>query len=147
MSEDIAKPSTKELADREAIEMARSLTASALPFAGVLIGRFNKMIEGLRRGEDSDALAGLGDSAKDLEQFLTFIVLVAEILENTSPGTFQQLTTFRERLLGAIEGLHPALADLDLVEVADTLEQDVVQSLSSYQEEIHSDLTAALLAA
>ncbi|GEM_PF-3980993 len=137
---------TPEDASTDSMALARSAADNALAFAELLAGRLATLADAFRAGDDQDALLRLGESADDLEHFLTFIVLVAEIIETSSPSIFADLHRYRGQLMTTLEGLQPALGDLDLVEVADTLEHDLVASLADYRE-LNTPVLDALQAA
>lgn len=132
--------------ERTPIEIARSAATTAAPYALQLAHQFSAMADQLRVGEDAKALAELGTSAADLEHFMTFLVFASEMLEHSAPDTSAEIESYRKKLLTIISGLEPALADLDLVEVADTLEHDVASSLTAY-EALHPAVENALRAA
>lgn len=130
----------------EPLVIARSAAERAAQFAELLAVRFGDIANALRNGEDAPALNTLGESTEDLEQFLTFLVIATELIE---PSDMAVATTMREyhgRLLSILRTLGPALNDLDLVEVADTLEHDVVTSLNAYRE-LDDGVQSALRAA
>ena len=142
----VAPDSTDSSAEVDSMALARSAADNALAFAEHLAQRFSTMAESFRAGDDSNALTRLGESADDLEHFLTFLVLIAEMVEDTSPQTFHALRSYRDQLMSTLEGLQPALGDLDLVEVADTIEHDLVLSLVEYRQ-LSSPVQEALEAA
>ncbi|MEE9384446.1 MAG: hypothetical protein V3V08_13665 [Nannocystaceae bacterium] len=128
------------------LKIAQSAAENAAAFADLLATRLADVAGALRNGEDAPALNTLGESTDDLEQFLTFLVLTSEMLDKCSPATSTGLRDYRERLMKVLETLGPALQDMDLVEVADTLEHDVVSSLGEYRDlddQVQSALRAA----
>lgn len=132
--------------ERNAIDIARSAAESAAPYAELLANNFTGMAELLRNGEDSEALTALGKGAEDLEHFMTFLVMVGDMIEGSAPDTSANVETYRKRLLNVFGTLEPALNELDLVEVADTLEHDLANSLNQYKD-LHPSVEVALKAA
>lgn len=132
--------------DQTQIEAAREAVACALPFAEFLAGRFIALVDQLRQGNDGPALAGIGESTEELHHFLQYLILVGEVAEgrNTTVGT--KVADYRKSLTNTIQSLEPALHGLDLVEVADTLELDIVRSIEAYGD-IHQPLCEVLAAA
>ena len=118
-------------ADPETHAAAREAHASAIEFSAYLAGRLTKLSDALRRGEDGPALMGLGESAEHLEDFLTYLFLISDSIE-ADESLKAQLVDYRTRLAQVVAALEPALDGMDLVEVADTLELDVVSSLEDY---------------
>jgi hypothetical protein len=131
---------------REIVLAALAATTSAVPFAQLIERRLSSQVEKLRLGDDGAALNELGDTTRDIGEFLTYLVLMSDCIGEISPDVHQTILDYRLRIMGALASLNPALGDLDLVEVADTIEQDVVGALSAYPT-LHSELVAALEAA
>lgn len=146
MSEQPPNPSSTPPTAEDPTAVALSAANSALPFAELLVNRFSAMSEDLRSGNDSEALTRLSDSAQDLEDFLTYCVLISEIIAKDETKLVSEIGAYRDRLVKAVDALNPALSDLDFVEVADTLEQDVVASLVDYRS-IHESIVRTLEAA
>ncbi|MBK6916412.1 MAG: hypothetical protein IPH07_03330 [Deltaproteobacteria bacterium] len=121
---------------------AQRAAAGALPYADLLAGRMAEIATALRDGRDQAALAALGDSTDDLEHFLRFLLLIQDSVGERSPDQSLAVRDYHEHILGILEGLQPALGHADLVEVADTLEDDLAPSLRSYR-----DLDAAVQSA
>lgn len=120
--------------DDDVILVARRAAGSALPFADVLAKRYLDIATTMRDGADGPALDQLGASTDELEHFLAFLVLIQDVVARTDPNGAVLVRDYHERILGIIEGLQPALGFADLVEVADTLEDDLVPSLRDYRE-------------
>jgi hypothetical protein len=126
--------------------IARRAASTALPFADLLAGKYREIALALRDGHDQDALGALGESTDELEHFLAFLVLIQDIVGQNDPNGAIAVRDYHERIVGIIEGLQPALGFADLVEVADTLEDDLVPSLRDYRE-LDTAVQSALLAA
>ena len=120
--------------DDDVILVARRAAGSALPFADVLARGYLDIANALRDGADKKALEDLGASTEELEHFLAFLVLIQDVVGAKDPEGAVAVRDYHERILGIIEGLQPALGFADLVEVADTLEDDLVPSLRDYRE-------------
>ncbi len=131
---------------REHLAAARQAVDCALPFAEFLAGRFTHLADRLRRGDDGPALLGIGESTDELHSFLEYLILVGEVAQGRDPALGSQVSDYRRQLTQTISTLEPALDGLDLVEVADTLELDVVRSIEAYGQ-IHEPLREALAAA
>lgn len=114
--------------------IAQRAAGSALPFAELLAGHYTKIAFALRDGRDREALDDLGASTDELEHFLAFLVLIQDVVGSKDPKGAVLVRDYHEHILGIIEGLQPALGSADLVEVADTLEDDLVPSLRDYRE-------------
>jgi hypothetical protein len=123
---------------RDIFVAALAATTSAIPFA--------QLLERLRMGDDGAALNDLGDTTREIGEFLTYLVLMSDCIGELSPDVHQHILDYRMRIMSALASLNPALGDLDLVEVADTIEQDVVGALGAYPN-LHTELVAALQAA
>ncbi len=136
----ITSPNSQHLA------AAREAVACALPFPEFLANRFVQLADKLRRGDDAPALLGIGESTEELHHFLEYLILVGEVAHDHDPTLGSQVAAYRSGLTNTIQALEPALGGLDLVEVADTLELDVVRSIEAYAE-IHEPLREALAAA
>jgi hypothetical protein len=119
----------------DAPESGRALAVSAAsvawPFAEQIAHRCASIVHGLRAGLDEDALDALTLTTVDLEHFLTFLVLLDEWVTGEG-GLRGQLLAYRQRVLGVVESIQPALGEIDLVEVADALESDLIPSLRDY---------------
>ena len=126
----------------EQIQAANEATVTALPFAEYLASRLNDIADGLRRGGDAPALSSLGESTSELNDFMTYLSLVSELVDGT-PELEEQLTSYTKGLAEQLQSLEEPLANLDLVEVADTLELDLVRNLEAYPS-LHQSLTAHL---
>lgn len=122
------------MSDDDVILVARRAAGSALPFADVLAQGYLDIANALRDGADKKALEELGASTEELEHFLAFLVLIQDVVAAKDPDGAVAVRDYHERILGIIEGLQPALGFADLVEVADTLEDDLVPSLRDYRE-------------
>ncbi len=126
--------------------IAQRAAGSALPFAELLAGKYLDIALALRDGRDHEALDALGASTDELHHFLAFLVLIRDVVGTNDPEGAVAVRDYHERILGVIEGLQPALGFADLVEVADTLEDDLVPSLRDYRE-LDTTVQSALLAA
>jgi hypothetical protein len=134
------------MSDDDQTTIARRAATGALPFADLLAGKYVDIAGALRDGHDGDALDALGASTEELEHFLAFLVLIQDIVAQRDPNGAVLVRDYHERILGIIEGLQPALGFADLVEVADTLEDDLVPSLRDYRE-LDTTVQMALMAA
>jgi hypothetical protein len=132
--------------DDDLITVSVRAARSALAFADVLARRYLEIAVGLRDGADKQALEDLGASADELEHFLAYLVLIQDVVGQQDPKGAVLVRDYHERILGIVEGLQPALGFADLVEVADTLEDDLVPSLRDYRE-LDTTVQSALLAA
>ncbi len=121
------------MSTHEELEIALRAARSALPFADLLAGRYVDIVANLRSGHDERALIALGDSTADLEDFLAFLVLIVDMVSEQDPRGGRAIRDYRERLVGILEALQPALGHVDLVEVADALEDDLIPSLRDYR--------------
>ena len=120
--------------DQTQLRFARDAASSAMAFADRLAAHYTDIALWLRGGNDSEALHALGESTEDLEHFFTFLVLVSELIAAGDAETGQALVDYRDRLVDVVESMQPALSHIDLVEVADTLEDDLVPSLRDYRD-------------
>jgi hypothetical protein len=120
--------------DPENVAIARKAAANAGPYVNHLVGQYNRVCSDLRSGRDTDALRALGALTEDLETFLKFLVLINDYVSAVDPRASKTVSSYRERLLGVIESIEPALADVDLVEVADAIEDDLVPALAEYHQ-------------
>ncbi|MGB1700648.1 MAG: hypothetical protein ACPHRO_11880, partial [Nannocystaceae bacterium] len=118
---------------------------SALPFAELLVNRLTDIADGLRRGDDAPALSSLGESTGDIESFLTYLSLVSEIVESED-SLSTKVVDYIGSIAKQVESLEEPLSNLDLVEVADTIELDIVRNLEEYAD-IHKVLCTHLAAA
>lgn len=114
--------------------IARSAARTAGPFVEHLSGRYRAVVEGLRTGRDAEALTSLGNLADELEHFLRFLVLIHDFVESADPRASANVLDYRSRLLGVVESIEPALSEIDLVEVADALEDDLIPTLAAYRD-------------
>lgn len=128
---------------REILLAALAATSSAVPFAQLLERRLSAQVEQLRQGDDGAALNALGETTKDMGEFLTYLVLMSDCISGFAPHVHQSILDYRLRVMTALASLNPALGDLDLVEVADTIEQDVVRALAEYPK-LHAELLGVL---
>lgn len=112
---------------------ARNAARTARPFVDHLSGRYRQVIEGLRNGRDAEALLSLSDLADDLEHFFRFLILIHEFVDAADPQASANVLDYQNRLLGVVESIEPALGDVDLVEVADALEDDLIPTLTEYR--------------
>jgi len=112
--------------------IAREAAEGAGPFLHVLVGRYGQVVDGLRSGRDQQALHTLAALVDELEHFVRFLVLIQDQVALVDTGTSKALNTYRHKLLRIIESIEPALADVDLVEVADALEDDLLPALHAY---------------
>lgn len=119
--------------ERDPQEVARSAARTARPFVDHLSGRYRHVIEGLRNGRDAEALLSLSNLADDLEHFIRFLVLIHDFVDAADPQASANVRDYRNRLLGVVESIEPALGDIDLVEVADALEDDLIPTLTEYR--------------
>ena len=126
----------------EQIHAANEATDTALPFAAYLATRLNDIADGLRRGDDAPALSSLGESTSELNDFMTYLSLVSEFVAEV-PDLESQVGNYIKSLSEQLQSLEEPLANLDLVEVADTLELDLVRNLEAYPS-LHQSLTAHL---
>jgi hypothetical protein len=138
------QPGTEQ--SRDILLAALAATTSAVPFAQLIERRLNSQVEKLRLGDDGAALNDLGDTTREIGEFLTYLVLMSDCIGEISPQVHQQILDYRMRMMSALASLNPALGDLDLVEVADTIEQDVVGALLAYPS-LHNEMVSALQAA
>lgn len=115
------------------IEAARNAASSAAPFAHTLAERCRGIARGLRQGQDQVALETLGDLSEDLEHFLKFLILVSDYFPQDSVAK-DAVYAYKTRLLAVVEGIQPALSHMDLVEVADAVQEDLVVALQDYQQ-------------
>lgn len=134
------------MSDDDQTIIARRAASGALPFADLLAGKYVDIAGALREGHDNDALDALGASTEELEHFLAFLVLIQDIVGQRDPNGAVAVRDYHERILGIIEGLQPALGFADLVEVADSLEDDLVPSLRDYRQ-LDTTVQMALMAA
>ncbi|MBC8071959.1 MAG: hypothetical protein IAG13_26765 [Deltaproteobacteria bacterium] len=134
------------MSDDDQSSIARRAATSALPFAELLARNYVEIATDLRDGKDQEALGALGASTDELEHFLAFLVLIQDIVGERDPEGATSVRDYHERILGIIEGLQPALGFADLVEVADTLEDDLVPSLRDYRQ-LDTTVQMALMAA
>jgi len=88
----------------------------------------------LRAGRDAEALTSLGSLAEELEYFLRFLVLIHDFVDAVDPQASANVRDYRTRLLGIVESIEPALSEIDLVEVADALEDDLIPTLAEYRD-------------
>lgn len=109
-------------------DFAYRAARSALPFAKGLAGECARIVSHLRRGDDRLALSALTDLLEEAGHFLQFLILIEEFVD----GPDIPLTDYRTRLTRGIEGIGPALAHQDLVEVADAIDEDLRAMLSEY---------------
>jgi hypothetical protein len=117
----------------EAMMLARRTAETAVPFANHIATRCSAIASGLRRGDDQAALAGLADASDDLEHFLKFLVLICDYTDAMDASASTEVRTYREQLMEIVESLQPSLGHIDLVEVADALEDDLVPALRDYR--------------
>jgi hypothetical protein len=127
----------------EILTAALAATESAMPFAAQLEKRLRAQVEKLRVGDDGTALNDLGDTTRDIGEFLTYLVLLCDCVSEIAPDVHQNVLDYRHRVMTALASLNPALSDLDLVEVADTIEEDIAGAIAQYPA-IHSQLVHAL---
>jgi len=113
--------------------MARSAARTAGPFLNHLSGRYRDIVAGLRNGRDAEALLSLSETADDLEHFIRFLVLIDDFVEPADPQASTEVRDYRNRILRVVESIEPALGDVDLVEVADALEDDLIPTLGEYR--------------
>ncbi len=116
--------------DTNTIEIARQAAEGAAAFGQVLAAKASSIVDCLRDGRDNVAMLEIALLVDDLEHFLTFFVLVDELLP---PGESAEMRAYREKLLNLLEGIDPILANRDFVELADVLEADLSPLLRSYQ--------------
>jgi len=139
-------PPPAAAAAADALESGHALAVSAAsvawPFAEQIAHRCASIVHGLRAGLDEDALDALTLTTVDLEHFLTFLVLLDEWVTGEG-GLRGQLLAYRQRVLGVVESIQPALGEIDLVEVADALESDLIPSLRDYVD-LDEDVREAL---
>ncbi len=125
--------------------LAREAASQAAAFAERLAAIYETIAAGIRAGQDVDALDVLAQSVDEMEYFLQFLILVGDHLgDNTT--VLEKLQGYREELVEILEGLQPALGHVDLVEIADALEDDLVPSLRLYEEELNASIMAAIAA-
>ena len=127
---------------QEQIQAAQQASESALPFAELLVNRLTDIADGLRRGDDAPALSSLGDSTGDIESFLTYLTLVSEIVDSEDVIS-SRVVEYVGSIAKQVESLEEPLTNLDLVEVADTIELDLVRKLEDYPD-IHTILCTHL---
>jgi hypothetical protein len=127
---------------QEQIQAAQQASESALPFAELLATRLTDIADGLRRGDDAPALSSLGESTGDIESFLTYLTLVSEIVDAEGPVS-TRVVEYVGSIAKQVESLEEPLTNLDLVEVADTIELDLVRNLEGYPD-IHKILCTHL---
>lgn len=116
----------------QSIDLACHAAGSAAHFAVHLADRYQRIVDSLRSGSDEAALTDFDASTHDLESFLQYLILVNEYVDRVTPNVSAELLALKDRILNAVEGLEPSLGDIDLVEVADALEDDLVPSLHGY---------------
>src|SRR5687768_6506654 len=117
----------------ESFEFARNAADTALPFAQRLSQRCVGIAVALRDGRDAEALCDLEASVDDIQAFLSYLVLVRDLVACADPSAAVGLRDYQESVVDVIEALQPALAAADWVEVADALEADLAPSLGGYQ--------------
>ena len=117
----------------ESFEFARNAADSALPFAQILAHRCVGIAVALRDGRDTEALCSLETSVDDIQAFLSYLVLVRDLVAFADPSAAIGLRDYQESVIGVIEALQPALGAADWVEVADSLEADLAPSLAGYE--------------
>jgi hypothetical protein len=127
----------------EALRLARRTAETAVPFADQLAARCGAIAASLRRGEDHSALSALADATEDLEHFLKFLVLICDYVDPMDASASTHVRTYRQQLIEVVESLQPSLGHLDLVEVADALEDDLVPMLRDYRQ-VDEGVQAAL---
>jgi hypothetical protein len=124
-----------EAASPDPVVLAQDAAETALPFADHLAKRCALIAEALRQGQDDDALHDLGITTSDLQDFLTFLTLMIEIAGDLGQHTASGLIEgYRDRLVKVLETISPALEEVDLVEVADAIDDDLVPSLEEYRD-------------
>lgn len=131
--------------DDPTMTAARDAVEHALPFAQFLATEFTRIADDLRRGDDAPALQRIGAGAEELQHFLHYLILVGEVAQGCDADIGSKVAAYRKDLTQTIQALEPALEDLDLVEVADTLELDIVRSIEAYGD-LHAPLREALAA-
>lgn len=117
----------------ESFEFARNAADSALPFARILSQRCVGIAVALRDGRDTEALSDLEASVDDIQAFLSYLVLVRDLVASNDPSAAVGLRDYQESVVDVIEALQPALGAADWVEVADSLEADLAVSLAGYE--------------
>jgi hypothetical protein len=106
----------------------------AVPFADLVAASCADVASSLRRGEDHGAMTSLTESTVDLEDFLKFLVLIRDFVADLDAGVGEQINAYQRRLMTIIEGLQQPLGSMDFVEIADTLDEDLVPCLRGYRE-------------
>lgn len=120
------------MSNAESFEFARNAAASAMPFAQLLSQRCVAIALALREGRDAEALTTLEASVDDIQAFLSYLVLVRDLVATADPSAAIGLRDYQEHVIDVLEGLQPALGAADWVEVADALEADLAPSLDGY---------------
>lgn len=121
------------MSNPDTFELARQAAESAVPFAHLLARRCTGIALALREGRDGEALDDLEHSIEDIHAFLSYLVLVRDVVASADPPAAIVLRDYQEHVIGVLEALQPALADADWVEVADAFEADLAPSLAAYE--------------
>jgi hypothetical protein len=120
------------MTDPATFEFARNAADSAMPFAQLLSRRCVAIAVALREGRDGEALTTFEASVDDIHAFLSYLVLVRDLVGMTDPSAAVSLRDVQEHIIGVLEALQPALGAADWVEVADALEADLAPSIEGY---------------
>ena len=128
----------------EAVRLAQRTAETAVPFADQLATRYGAIAASLRRGEDHAALSALGEASDDLEHFLKFLVLICDYVDPMDAAASNHIRTYQQQLIEVVESLQPSLGHVDLVEVADALEDDLAPMLRDYRQ-VDDGVRASLL--
>lgn len=133
--------------DPASLSAAVQAVESAIPFVEWLMQRFHKIAHDLRSGEDKDALDRISSVSKDLEDFFQYTYLISDMCtESPDPQSlYQNLSAYQARLSKVLESINPALDTLDLVEVADIVEHELLETLAEYAP-VHDQISQSLAA-
>jgi len=113
-------------------DLAYRTAVTAGPFVESLAEDVVSVAQELRHGELADALAAFATTAERLHRFLTYLVVVSELLIDSQPTLGAILAEYSRRLLAAAESIEALLTAQDFVGVVEALENSLARTLSEY---------------
>lgn len=117
----------------QGLVLARQAAAQVHQFLAHLIREYQSVVEALHAGAESQGMAKLARLTDDLEHFLQFQILIHDYVNVTDSSIANAIDQYRAKLIAIISGIEPALADLDMIEIADALEDDLLPALRNYE--------------
>lgn len=115
-----------------ASDLAYRTAVTAGPYVESLAEDVVSIAQSLRHGDLQDALAAFETSTERLQRFLTYLVVVSELMLDTQPSLGGLLAEYSRRLLAAAEKVENLLKEQDFAGVVDALEHLLARTLAEY---------------